>query len=359
LRSPLAHRLNQPSWTTASPENGETADQTNGCIAMVMGNAYTSDMLVYDYIHRRDTNSEGIEKYPAQVLLRHEQFTQDIAESSWAKVEIIYGIKAQARFYQTHHVDVVTLWGEYEGLKLVLVHETNYSNRDERYKIRRIVLMASHPQHIFYQERSSFITKQQEMIMRAAALMVNDAVPFVEGYFLEKKWYSHIPSVSQQTELGVFGQILAKKKQIPDATIFDEYGDRAEEDRAQEAEAGAWSIYFSAKPHRNVFLRQLIEPACRALLDLDKNSSSWKIPTDMPLVLFEWLQGQFHILFRRQIDSFANVIEALEETLSVRFPSTESEPLGWILQHTLIHQDSVLKTVHLYNISVSFLSYSL
>jgi len=79
----------------------------------------------------------------------------------------------------------------------------------------------------------------------------------------------------------------------------------------------------------------------------------------MPLVLFEWLQGQFHILFRRQIDSFANVIEALEETLSVRFPSTESEPLGWILQHTLIHQDSVLETVHLYNISVSFLSYSL
>jgi hypothetical protein len=71
--------------------------------------------------------------------------------------------------------------------KLVLVHETNYRNQNERYKIRRIVLMASHPHHIFYHSRSSYITEQQEMIMRAAALMVNYAVPFVENYFLKKK----------------------------------------------------------------------------------------------------------------------------------------------------------------------------
>lgn len=70
--------------------------------------------------------------------------------------------------------------------------------------------------------------------MQAAALIVNDAVPFIEGYFLKRKWCSHIPSVSQQIELRVFRQILAKKKQIPDATIFDEGSDLA-----QEAEAGA------------------------------------------------------------------------------------------------------------------------
>ncbi|KIM98509.1 hypothetical protein OIDMADRAFT_56866 [Oidiodendron maius Zn] len=342
LQSPLAHRLNQPSWTTASPENGETADQTNGCIAMVMGNAYTSDTLVYDHIHRRDTGSNGIQEYPAQVLRQHERFTRDIAESSWAKVEIIYGVKAQTRFLQTHEVDVVILWGEYKGLKLVLVHETNYRNQDERYKIRRIVLMASHPQHIFYHSCSSYITKQQEMIIRAAALMVNNAVPFVENYFLEKKWHSHILSVAQQMELRAFGQILAKKKQIPDATIFDECCGLA-----QEAEAGAWSIYLFAKPHSNLVLRQLIEPACRALLDLDKNSSSagWEVPTDMPLALFEWFQGQFHILFQRPIDSFSDVIRALQDILAVPIPSTEPEPLRWILHCILIRQQSVLKNV--------------
>jgi hypothetical protein len=77
------------------------------------------------------------------------------------------------------------------------------------------------------------------MIMRAAALIVNYAVPFVENYFLEKKWHSHIPSVAQQMEFRAFGQILAKKKQIPYATIFDECSDLV-----QEAKAGAWSIYL-------------------------------------------------------------------------------------------------------------------
>jgi hypothetical protein len=61
------------------------ADQTNGCIAMVMGNAYTSDTVVYDHIHRRDTESNGIQEYPAQVLRHHERFTRDITELTWQK----------------------------------------------------------------------------------------------------------------------------------------------------------------------------------------------------------------------------------------------------------------------------------
>ena len=194
---------------------------------MVMGNAYTPDTLIYDHIHRRDTESNGIQEYPTQVLRHHERFTRDIGESTWAKVEIIYGVKAQTRFLQTHEVDVIILWGAFEGLKLVLVHETNHCNQDERYKIRRIVLMASHPHHIFYHSCSSYITTQ-EMIMRAATLMVNNTVPFVENYFLEKKWRSQILGVAKQMELRVFGRSLAKKKQMPDATIFDECSDLAQ-----------------------------------------------------------------------------------------------------------------------------------
>jgi hypothetical protein len=322
-------------------DHGDTAISLIRCLAMVMGNAYKSDTLVYDHIHRRDTESNGIQEYPAQVLRHHERSTRDIAESTWAKVEIIYGVKAQTRFLQTHEVDVVILWGEYEGLKLVLAHETNYRNQDERYKIRRILLMASHPHHIFYHSRSSYITKQQEMIMRAATLMVNNTVPFVENYFLEK-WYSHILSVAQQMELRAFGQILAKEKQIPDATIFDECSDLA-----QEAEAGAWSIYLFAKPHSNLVLRQSIESACKELLDLDKSPflAVWEVPTDMPLALFEWFQGQSHILFRRPINSFGDVIGVLQDILAVLIPSTEPEPLRWILHRILIRQQSVLQNV--------------
>jgi hypothetical protein len=65
LESPIAHRLNQPSLTTKHLENGETADLTNGCISMVMGNAYQpGETLLFDHVHRREARSKAIEEYP-------------------------------------------------------------------------------------------------------------------------------------------------------------------------------------------------------------------------------------------------------------------------------------------------------
>jgi hypothetical protein len=51
LESPLSHRLNQPSFNSNFPENGETADSTNGCIAMVRGTSYDRHTLLYDQVH--------------------------------------------------------------------------------------------------------------------------------------------------------------------------------------------------------------------------------------------------------------------------------------------------------------------
>jgi len=65
----------------------------------------------------------------------------------------------------------------------------------------------------------------------------------------------------------------------------------------------------------------------------------------MPLALFEWFQGQFHILFRRPINSFDDVIGVLQETLAVPIPATESEPLRWILHRILIRQQGVLQNI--------------
>jgi len=48
LTLPIAHRLNQPSFTTNIASNGETVDRTNPCISMVMGTAYPKNALLYD-----------------------------------------------------------------------------------------------------------------------------------------------------------------------------------------------------------------------------------------------------------------------------------------------------------------------
>ena len=64
LRSPLAHRANQPSNTALRLFNGEFADETNPCIAMIMDNAFQKGYtLIYDHILRRNENSEGLQKY--------------------------------------------------------------------------------------------------------------------------------------------------------------------------------------------------------------------------------------------------------------------------------------------------------
>ena len=92
LRSSLAYRPNQHSETTLCPRNGEVADETNPCIAMIMGNAFEKGhTLIYDQILRRDQDSDGVEKYPKDVVQCHENFIQDIREPSEAKVEVICG----------------------------------------------------------------------------------------------------------------------------------------------------------------------------------------------------------------------------------------------------------------------------
>ena len=58
----IAHHPHQPSFTTLRPHNGETADETNPCIPMIMGNAFEKDhSLLYDHLLRRDDKSEGLQ----------------------------------------------------------------------------------------------------------------------------------------------------------------------------------------------------------------------------------------------------------------------------------------------------------
>jgi len=69
LQSPIAHHAHQPSSTTLQPHDGETADETNPCIAIIMGNVFEKDdSLLYDHLLRRDEKSEGLQKYPEDVI---------------------------------------------------------------------------------------------------------------------------------------------------------------------------------------------------------------------------------------------------------------------------------------------------
>jgi hypothetical protein len=94
------------------------------------------------------------------------------------------------------------------------------------------------------------------------------------------------------------------------------------------------------------------------LVQLKDELSAKKLTSNFMWVNLAWRQPGFAIfpmepeplqwiLHYTLIGQESHAIEALEETLSVRVPSTESEPLRRILHRTLIHQESVLKTVHL------------
>jgi hypothetical protein len=99
LKSKLLHLLNQPSFTTAKDrlENCEPADECNPSTQMIMDNAFhKGDTMMIDYVHRRSTSCEDIQREEA-LLDRHESFSNALLASSEAKVILAYGTKVQNR----------------------------------------------------------------------------------------------------------------------------------------------------------------------------------------------------------------------------------------------------------------------
>jgi hypothetical protein len=98
LQSLIAHHAHQPSFTTLQPRNGETVDETNPCMAIIMGNAFKKgSSLIYDHLLRRDEKSEGLKMYPEDVVRCHEAFIQKVRESMEAKVEVVYSTPVKER----------------------------------------------------------------------------------------------------------------------------------------------------------------------------------------------------------------------------------------------------------------------
>ena len=55
---------------------------------------------MYDQILRRDEKSEGLQKYPEEVIQCHEAFVQSVRESSEAKVVIFHGVLVKERIFR-------------------------------------------------------------------------------------------------------------------------------------------------------------------------------------------------------------------------------------------------------------------
>jgi hypothetical protein len=344
LESPLALRLNQPSFTTQHVNDGETADPSNGCIAIVMGSGYRHDTLLFDHIHRRSEDSEAIEgdEYPPNVLQCHEQFTDAIAQSMLAKVEVIFGKKVQKRILQQQEIDILPLWGEFEGVLLLLAHETSYGNQDIRYKLRRVMLIACHPQHMYYHSAGDSISIRQEKTLAVAVLMTGDRnIPWIQGYYSKKLWLRLVPNtVRLRRELQV-NEVIRKLNLTHSPTILKE--DEMSKGSDQMVYSGSWDVeVFNKKPYSNEELREIIIPsALEAIQTASRTSTEWKQLTDFPDPVLKWLKGQKQILFPYlPISSFEDFINSLESFLPSEVRSVK-DLLNEILVFQKNHLDQV------------------
>jgi hypothetical protein len=339
LKSPLAHHLNQPSFTTAQKYDGETADPTNGCIAMVMGNAYTSETFLFNQIPRRSHGSETIDrhKFPDDVQRCHLKFTADVVDSIHAKVEILYGAKVEVyvREHQSHFI--LPLWGEFEGVELLLMREEGYGNPDKNYEFRRVVVCGSHPQYLQKPHPNLEIDARQDIITKAARLMAggNGRIPLVPNYYFEQKWKPSNPPPPEGVD--------PRKPRLPDFSTSNHKDEKTETDFSHGSSREEWDGYFFAKnPHSNNDLRRLIPPALAALQE-DHPSDGWITPKNLPEPVQNWLRGQKQILFADiSISSFQDITDAMRSILPIR---TGTDSLKSLLEEVLRYQAAHLEEV--------------
>lgn len=295
LCSQISHRLNQPSFTTNIPENGETADQTNGCIAMVMGTAFEETTLIYDQVHRRDHTSDGSTRYPPFVRQAHQEWTSQISESSEAKVEVVYGLKTVRAIMtdQNFETTPLPLWGEYSGIILILLHETNFQNAQQEYKFRRIMVFAYHPQRLLNDHINGRYVVHQDKALALAAAMTG--VRYLPNYYKNKLWLTVQPPSGQRHLEAILGKQRAQALAIglAKSVHFDTISNTDDSDQEFEND-GNWEQFFKENPHSNKKLYELL-PA--ALSEATQDSQDWHDPLSFPKFVREWWEGQKQILF--------------------------------------------------------------
>ncbi|KIW25609.1 uncharacterized protein PV07_08775 [Cladophialophora immunda] len=322
LDAPLAHHLHQPSLRTLSPlDDSETADPTNGCIAMVMGNLYTSETLVFDHLHRRSESSEGLRTLPEPVLNCHETYTRDICESMLAKVEFLHGRKVHNRILKmpgnANKFTALPLWGPFDGVTLFLAHESNYRNADLGHKFRRICLFVLHPQVFFYERKGSGIGELQDRIHIAAARMTD--MPVREFYFREKQWKKLSINTFRAMVTKELASFLKQHSESGvDAVQVVKTKHKAEGIDHRVSEASQGSVYPSkpSKRKRSTgedFSDSAVSQKARSIATLAKGKKKTAVPRKNPR------QGRNRTARARAIQRFQDLISVANPAVELPF----------------------------------------
>ncbi|PSN62689.1 hypothetical protein BS50DRAFT_591954 [Corynespora cassiicola Philippines] len=344
LDSAIAHHLHQPSFSTRFRSTGHTADSSNGCISMVMGGAYRKNhTLIYDHLHRRSARSEGLEEYPSAVLRAHETFTFDIMKSSAAKVEIVYGLHVQKRLLDPKRLKttILPLWGAFAGIFLVLVHESNFANAEDDHLYRKVLLLATHPQRMFYEARGSDTARRQDLILQAATLMADPTIQFDHDYYTAKKWMSKTPTANELGRMRATELSHCLSIQEPfEAITKDQQSPMAEEGHGNQL----WEQHFSETPHSNDTLRELLPPAIAEARKAD--SPDWKDPTQFPSAVLKWYRGQKQILFyEATVKSCVDISNAFHRCDKSLVKSNSITSTRQAMLNLMIIQEKNLKTL--------------
>ncbi|GAQ36961.1 hypothetical protein ASPNIDRAFT_37346 [Aspergillus niger] len=181
----IAHHLHNPSYTTLHAKNGEVADATNGCTALIMNHHYDPELhFMFDHFHRREDFCP-FAKYPDHIRAFHENHTDWIRSTLQAKIEIIYG--SSVRKWAMKHLNFtsLSLWGEYEGVWLHFEWKAIMTGK----KIARIIIFALHPQRFLsYQSRSQREAIEQDLRISVAHQLA--CLPFTADYHATRLWTS-------------------------------------------------------------------------------------------------------------------------------------------------------------------------
>jgi hypothetical protein len=152
LQSPIAHHLHNPSFHTLTPHDGETADESNLCIWLVMQNGFQKGQtLIFDHLSRREI-VDGIKIYPKEVLKCHEDFTNTIRSNMLAEVEVVWGkcvrMRMQEQYRQAENeLEPLKLWGEYQDVTVFLEWEDGSTrDKDTNRRLVRFIIFVMHPQ---------------------------------------------------------------------------------------------------------------------------------------------------------------------------------------------------------------------
>lgn len=185
----IAMQLHFPTFVTAQRFDGEVADNTNPCIALLYAKGFTHEnSFIFDHFCRRENSraqSPSVE-YPEGPKACHTAWTGELRSHMTAKVEVVWGKPMRQLLFNSLALISFTLWGSCEGLEI-------YLEKDEVGNgIKRIIIPVDHPQFFLHpHSRARAILQDRKLNLAARLAGVRVAEHFFEQHAAEKCALSH------------------------------------------------------------------------------------------------------------------------------------------------------------------------